>query len=233
MKETIRYGSQSITFELRYRARQTLGITVTPSLDIIVSAPHDTPLDKIKEKVHKRASWILKQMEFFQNFLPLMPAKRYVGGETHLYLGRQYRLRIIPSTTGSVKLKGAFIEVHTPTPEQTKDLVQAWYLQRARTKLPEIAQRCVARFEKYGVSPSVIQIRQMSHRWGSCTSQGKILLNPTLIKAPTGCIEYVVVHELCHLIHPHHTARFFRLQSQEFPHWQKWKDKLERLLAAE
>ena len=200
---------------------------------MLVRAPEGTSLEAVKEKIIKRAPWILRQLDFFRNFLPKMPPKRCVGGETHLYLGRQYRLKIITSSDSTVKLKGRYLEVHTPSPNQAKPLVQAWYRQRARLKLPQVADRWIARFRQHGVSPSSVIVRQMSHRWGSCTPHGKILLNPILVKAPVGCIEYVIVHELCHLIHPHHTARFFRLQSQEFPHWQKWKNKLEHLLIAE
>ena len=233
MKQTVRYGSQPITYELSFHPRRTLGITVTPTPAVLVRAPEGTSLEAVKEKIIKRAPWILRQLDFFRNFLPKMPPKRYVGGETHLYLGRQYRLKIIASSESTVKLKGRYLEVRTPAPDRTKSLVQAWYRQRARVKLPEVAADYIARFRKYGVSPSSVQIRSMTHRWGSRTPQGKILLNHTLIKAPAGCIEYVIIHELCHLVHPHHTARFYHLQSQELPYWQKWKDKLEHLLVSE
>ncbi len=75
-----------------------------------------------------------------------------------------------------------------------------------------------------------IVIREMPTRWGSCTPQNKIILNPELIKAPTGCIEYVIVHELCHLVYRNHTVKFMALQNKELPGWQKWKDKLEKVL---
>ena len=71
----------------------------------------------------------------------------------------------------------------------------------------------------------------MEKRWGSCTRNGKITLNPEMIKAPKACIEYVMVHELCHLVHHNHTRDFYDLQSRMFPDWQKWKDKLEKTLA--
>ena len=71
----------------------------------------------------------------------------------------------------------------------------------------------------------------MPTRWGSCTPRGKIILNPELIKAPKGCIEYVIIHELCHLIYHDHTRKFIDLQTKEMPDWEKWKSKLENLLA--
>ncbi|MGB2732323.1 MAG: M48 family metallopeptidase, partial [Saprospiraceae bacterium] len=111
------------------------------------------------------------------------------------------------------------------------DLVQDWYLQHAKTKLDAIAQPLIDKFKKYKVEPSSIVLRDMPTRWGSCTPKGKIILNPELIKAPKGCIEYVIIHELCHLIHQDHTQKFIDLQSKEKKDWEKWKMKLELLLA--
>lgn len=98
-------------------------------------------------------------------------------------------------------------------------------------KIEEYPTTYIQQFEKYGVKPSEIVIRKMPTRLGSCTPKGKIILNPELIKAPKGCIEYVIVHELCHLVHHNHTQKFIELQKKEFPHWEKWKAKLEQLLA--
>jgi predicted metal-dependent hydrolase len=91
MIESIEFGSQHIYFQLEYSSRKSLGITVTPDLDVIVKAPVDTPIEKVKEKIRKRAPWIITQQSFFLSFHPKMTERKYVGGETHLYLGRQYR----------------------------------------------------------------------------------------------------------------------------------------------
>lgn len=231
MGEYIQFGSKKIDFRLEYSTRKSLGITVTPDLDVLVKAPVDAPLDTIKEKLRKKAGWILKQQNFFLSFQPKTPPKKYVSGETHLYLGRQYRLKVIDGQTETVKLKGKFIEVSTLDKSRTKQLVQNWYLQLAKMKFHLLAQPLIDRFKKYNVEPSSIVLRDMPTRWGSCTPKGKIILNPELIKAPKGCIEYVIIHELCHLIHHDHTQKFIDLQSKEMQDWEKWKEKLEKLLA--
>lgn len=231
MDDYIQFGSKKIDFRLEYSSRKSLGITVTPDLDVLVKAPVDAPLDTIKEKLRKKAAWILKQQNFFLSFHPKTPPKKYVSGETHLYLGRQYRLKVIDSQIETVKLKGKFIEVSTPDKSKTKQLVQNWYLQLAKMKFHLFAQPLIDRFKKYNVEPSSIVLRDMPTRWGSCTPKGKIILNPELIKAPKGCIEYVIIHELCHLIHHDHTQKFIDLQSKEMQDWEKWKEKLEKLLA--
>ncbi len=231
MKYAIQFGSKQIDFHLEYSDRKTLGITVKPDLSILVKAPLDTPLEKVEEKLRKKASWIIRQQSFFLTFHPKTPAKKFVGGETHLYLGRQYRLSIVQAKMESVKLKGKFIEVATLDKLRVRQLVNDWYLSNARTRFRSIARPIIDRFKFYEVEPSSIVLREMPTRWGSCTPKGKIILNPELIKAPKGCIEYVIIHELCHLVHHDHTQRFIDLQTKEMKDWEKWKMKLEKLLA--
>jgi hypothetical protein len=236
--ESIQFGNKQIDFRLEYSDRKSLGITVTPDLEVLVKAPIDSPLEKVMEKVRKKAPWIIRQQNFFLAFHPKMLSRKFIGGETHLYLGRQYRLKVINGTVknekGEIKLKGQFLEITTPNPEQVKDLVENWYLEKAKQKLQEIA---IPMFEKFVLKHNLshsecnIILRNMHTRWGSCTAKGKIILNPELIKAPKGCIEYVIIHELCHLIHHDHTQKFIDLQSKEMPDWEKWKMKLEKLLA--
>ncbi len=231
MLESIQFGSKRIDFHLEFTNRKSLGITVKPDLAVVVKAPVNTPVDKVKEMIRKKAPWIIRQQSFFLAFHPKMTDRKFVGGETHLYLGRQYRLKIINDGIESVKLKGKFIEVTTSDKARVKQLVKDWYLQNAKKKLNSIALELIEKFKKYKVEPNSIVLREMPTRWGSCTPKGKIILNPELIKAPKGCIEYVIIHELCHLVHHNHTQKFIDLQTKEMPDWEKWKTKLEKLLA--
>ena len=238
MIESVQFGSKRINFLVVYSARKTLGITVTPDLDVLVKAPVDSSMDKIKEKILKKAPWIIKQQSFFLTFHPKNTVRKYIAGETHLYLGRQYLLKIINdelnNTNEGVKLKGKFLLVFTNDKERVKSLVEAWYLQKANEKFNQMAKPLFTSFaNKHNLSLITyhLSLRNMPTRWGSCTPKGKIILNPELIKAPKGCIEYVIIHELCHLIHHDHTQKFIDLQTKEMPQWEKWKSKLESLLA--
>ena len=231
MTSAIQFGSKQIDFRLEFSDRKSLGITVTPDLHVLVKAPVDTSLEKVKEKLRKKAPWIIRQQSFFLSFHPKTPARKFISGETHLYLGRQYRLKISQSKIESVKLKGKFIEVSVADKSNAKQLVSEWYLQNAKTKFHSIAKLLIENFKKHKVEPTSIVLREMPTRWGSCTPKGKIILNPELIKAPKGCIEYVIIHELCHLIHHDHTQKFLDLQTKEMKDWEKWKMKLEKLLA--
>jgi predicted metal-dependent hydrolase len=231
MLEAIQFGSRTIDFRLEYSDRKLLGITVTPEMEVLVKAPVGTSIEKVKEKIKKKAPWIIKQQSFFLTFQPKTVERKYISGETHLYLGRQYRLQIQIGNEESVKLKGKFIEVTTSEKSRTKDLLNDWYLQQAWIKFNSMARPLIDKFKKHKVEPSSIVLREMPTRWGSCTPKGKIILNPELIKAPKGCIEYVIIHELCHLVYHDHTRKFIDLQTKEMKDWEKWKMKLEKLLA--
>ncbi len=231
MMEEVEFGSRVIRFHLLYANRKSLGIVVTPEMQVQVKAPFNTPIETIKEKVRKKTPWILKQLDHFLSFQPKIPPRRFINGETHLYLGRQYRLQIQIERTESVQLVGPFIRVTVRENARVPEVLHEWYLRQARTKFETIAEPLIRRFKKYEVQPSSIILRSMPTRWGSCTPQGKIILNPELIKAAKGCIEYVIIHELCHLVHRNHTPKFFELQHREMRDWLKWKTKLEMLLA--
>ena len=230
-RHSIQFGSKHIAFDLVYSERKTLGITVNPEMEVIVKAPLGASIDTILERVFKKAPWILKQQSYFLGFFPKTTKRKYISGETHLYMGRQYQLKLTAAKKSEVKYKGRMIEIFTQDKSKAEILLKSWYKEKAKIKFAEIAEPIIQRFKKYNVEPKGIYMLAMSKRWGSCTPKGKIILNPELIKAPKACIEYVITHELCHLIHHDHTQKFIDLQTKEMPDWEKWKDKLEKLLA--
>ncbi|MBN1559886.1 M48 family metallopeptidase [candidate division KSB1 bacterium] len=232
-KTIIEFGSKIIEFSVVHQERKSLTIFVLPDKRVLVKAPLTATNEQIKAKVKKRAAWILKQQRFFLSFEPTLPAKHYVSGETFLYLGKTYRLKIIKESTKKVRLVGQFLNVHVndrQDHERVKGLVESWYLDHARRKLLLYCEPYLARFGKYGLRPSFITIQKMPKRWGSCSARGRILLNSELIKAPKGCIEYVIIHELCHLKYPRHNQDFVNLLTREMPDWEIWKERLERFL---
>ena len=231
MIDEIAFGEETISYEINYASRKSLGISVNPEMKVLVKSPEGVSLEKIREKIKKRAPWILKQRDFFLSFHPRITERKYISGETFHYMGRQFLLKVTTSNLNEVKYKGRYIEVETTDKTKAKGLVKNWYRERAKVKFPEIAEPLIERFEKYKVQPSGVYIQEMRQRWGSCTPKGKIILNPELIKAPKPCIEYVIIHELCHLVHRNHSPAFFALQEREMPDWERWKEKLEYLLA--
>lgn len=229
----IDFGSRIIKFNLQYSDRKTLGISVLPDLSVIVTAPmHNRDLDKIKSKVKRRAKWILKQQTEFEKYLPTQPARQYVSGETHLYLGRQYRLKVLEGEQESVKLKSGYICVtgeDKKDKEKIKSLLESWYHAKAKKYFERKLEICLEKFKRYEIAAPKIQLRNMTKRWGTCSASGTINLNPDLIKTPSSCVEYVIVHELCHLIEPNHSQGFYRLLQRIMPDWERRKDRLEKV----
>jgi predicted metal-dependent hydrolase len=233
MQQQVKFGSRGINFTVQYRERKTFGIKVYPDCRVEVLAPIEAREDQVFEKVRLKAPWILKQIDHFNTFKPSIPPRRFINGETHLYLGRQYRLKVVPDEEDVVKVYRGQMLMHSndPTPERLKAQLGRWYKQKAFTIFNELLKEVLPKFKGYDIAEPALMIRTMSQRWGSCTASGKIILNTELIKAPKGCIEYVIIHELCHLVHHNHTKAFQDLQSKMLPDWRKWKDRLEYTLA--
>jgi len=224
------FGSREIHYELIYRDRKTLGIRVYPDCKVKVIAPFDTTKERLKTKLREKAPWIIKQQMEFLSYHPLTPPRKYVNGETHLYLGRQYKLRVKQAKTNEVKLFRGRLLILKKETISAKKLLSDWYREKSQLHFEDTLKRILPLFARYNINQPELQIRQMSTRWGSCTPKGKVILNPELIKAPKGSIEYVIIHELCHLIHHNHTRSFYDLQESIMPEWKKWKERLENTL---
>ncbi len=238
-RQILEYGSKRIAYTLIYAERKTIGITVYPDQSVMVKAPPGTLSITIEQVLQKRSHWIYKQVLYFEQFQPRTPQRAYVSGETHLYLGRQYRLKIAPVTTQNkqgVMLSRGFFHVHTQdkNPKQVKSLMAAWYREKALFHFGKSLERCWPAFTHMGFTEKpVLRIRKMKTRWGSFSPKrsGSITLNTKLIKAPKECIDYVMVHELCHMRHRNHGQEFYALLEYCLPDWKALKYKLERSMA--
>lgn len=231
---TVNYGTRDIFFELKRSERKTLAIEVHSDSSVIAVAPVATDLEIIKKRIIKRGQWILKQQNYFEQFLPRTPEREYVSGETHLYLGKKYLLRIREGETNQVKLKAGELIVTCKNIRQPliiKKLLAQWYYEHAKKKFKTISEKSFLKFKDQVTTMPIIEIRRMENRWGSCTSKGKISINPEVIKAPTKCIEYLVIHEMCHLVIRNHNKTFYSLLTQKMPDWKRWKNRLEEMLA--
>ena len=234
-KLQINYGDKILQFSVMRRDRATLAISVTPDLEIEVSAPHDASTERILEKIRKRAPWILRQIKYFSQFHPRTPERQFVAGETHLYLGRRYKLKVVPHIQQQVKLNGGCLIVQSHRPKDnryTQKLVENWYADRAKVKFRErlvLCQQLFPRPDEY--QPASLIVRELRQRWGSMTPNRNLVLNLTLIRSSVDAIDYVITHELCHIRHDHHGAEFYKLLDRVMPDWKKCKSKLERQLA--
>ena len=232
--KSIPYGNSRIDFCLKRNERKTLGIKVYPDGSTVVTAPIETPYEKVTEKVKSKAQWIDKQKDFFMFFEPRTKQKLYESGESHLYLGKNYRLKITESKTKSVKLKGGFIVIKTNDKNNKKAIekeLKKWYKSKAILHFENLYKNRLGLAKELSNKESSLKYMWYENRWGSCFKDGTISLNLELIKSPKECIDYVIVHELCHLVHHNHSTKFYSLLSKKLPKWRDSKNKLERLLA--
>ncbi len=228
---TFDYGRKRIEYKLQYTKRRTLAIDVHPDLSVVVTAPHNCSHETIQSKLQRRAAWIVQQQRFFETFLPTLPPRKYVSGESHRYLGRQYRLRVLKGESNCVKLARGQLDVYLVDPIKKtyiKPLVVTWFRQRAQVVFRELFEAIAAKAERHCIRAESFELRRMKNRWGSCTQEGKILLNPELITAPKQCIEYVIIHELCHLKEHNHGPKFYSLLNDLMPDWETRRVKLNR-----
>ena len=229
----ITYGKSIISYTLVYSDRLTLGIKVYPDKSVKVTAPMDASLQKIEEKVHSKAAWILKQQDFFLSFHPMTPPRRFISGETHKYLGKQYRLKVKENRIESVKLQGGNINVNVKdknNSQRIEQLLKQWYKTKADVHFQLLFDECLPLVSTFYRGTPSLKYRWMDKRWGSCSRNGEILLNLELIKASKKSIEYVILHEFCHLVHMNHSAEFYTLLEKLSPDWRKIKDELERMM---
>ncbi|WP_246604206.1 M48 family metallopeptidase [Microbacterium marinilacus] len=233
---TAAYGAGTITFTLRRRPRTTLDIAVDDEGNVIVTAPEHAANEEVVRRVARHGRWITAQRQYFEQFRPRTPPRTWLPGETHLYLGRQYRLRVgnPDATHRRVRLIRGFLlvdGVRFGDADKTERLVHAWYRDRATEVFARRLHECLRRFDTAAVAPVSMRIREMSTRWGSMSPGGVLSLAPALVRAPSDAIDYVITHELAHRIEPHHGPAFWRVLAAAMPDYERRKTRLERALA--
>ncbi|WP_107790870.1 M48 family metallopeptidase [Campylobacter concisus] len=206
---------------------KNITLKVRPNGEAILTAPKAASDEHIKFIIKKRAKWIAQKRAFFASFKT--PKKEYVSGEDFKYLGRSYRLKVVQSKEERVRLQRGYLELFVKDKsdlERKRNLVYKWYHEKAMLYFFNILQES-NKMVKQDIKS--VKIRQMKTRWGSCNPyKSYINLNIELIKKPKSCIEYVVFHELAHLLYPNHSKKFYDYLVLYMPDWQKRKEILER-----
>lgn len=226
----VTYGDQVIPVTVRFIDTRRFTLTVNPDMTVRAKAPQSATTEEVTARLEARAGWISQKLAYFERFRPDRPTQRFVSGASLWYLGRQYRMKTVDGQ-GPAKLVGQFLQVPAGDEAACERKVKEWYRERARTQFThrlEVSYSAANALLKIKKPPLVV--RQMVRRWGSCTSAGKIILNTDLVRVPIHCIDYVIVHELCHVrVHGHDRA-FYRLLSSCMPDWESRKARLESFI---
>ena len=229
---SVHSGDEVLSYTLRRTGRRrTVGIFVEPDMRVTVLSPQGADVDNVERILRKRLPWIRRQRRAIEALPPPPAPRQWVNGETHRYLGRQYRLKLIAGRESKVRLSGAYIHVTLPTVSDRRaiqKLVEAWYRQRAHALVLDRANRLLRATTWLEIAelPPIV-FRALSHRWASTTGK-RITFNPDVVKLSSGCLDYVIAHELVHLRIPNHSPAYWRMLERVMPDWKKWRDRLAR-----
>lgn len=231
MTGIIRLGVEEVPFTLQRSARRTLGITVNPDSSLTVTAPEEAAMEAILERLHKRGTWILRARRAFDALRPRTPPRQYLSGETHWFLGREYRLLVDPERPPGVILTASNLivgAIHPSEPERVRNRVQNWYQREGRRVMSQRYQEVLRSWPNIDRPPRLI-VRPMQKRWGSLTPNNRsLILNRRLAEVDVRLIDYVITHELCHVKYGNHGSLFLSHLSEKMPDWALRKDRLEK-----
>ena len=240
------YGNDTIHYDVIRKAKPAdnarkiahkVIIKVHPDQRVVATVPHDANDDAIQDAMHKRARWIWQNIDEFAKQKETVLPKRYESGETQFYLGKRYVLKVIVDNAQvpnvklsrgklNVTIKHNFSNDIDARLEKIKPHIDKWYQHKAKAIFHERLAELLPKATWVTGMPS-FRVMAMKKQWGSCSARGNLMLNPHLVKAPKECIDYVILHELCHIAEHNHSERFWRLLNQLMPNWKEVKAKLD------
>ena len=247
MQKSFNIKGRHIIFEIKRSRRRTVALYVHPDKSVEIRIPLLFSVDEIEPFLIKHSRWLFNRLDLPEK--KSIEPKKFVTGELHYFLGKQYPIEIVASDKNSVVFDNEKIVIRhrvTKTPSRqvhlseslsssksksvsSSDLLDRWYLEQAKRVFQEISIPLIEQMKKYNVAPKSFAIKKMKTRWGSCSSKGNINLNLHLIKLPEQCIKEVILHELCHLVYFNHSKEFYALMTAEMPDWKVWKKELKFL----
>jgi hypothetical protein len=208
-----------LNYRIVYSRRRTMTLSVERDASVVVHAPEGTPEEKIRQAVEARKLWLFQKVNHEQKYPPQRQRKEFVSGETIPYLGRNYRLEIDDQSDPGIEFHSRFIISRDNQPKAAR-LFRQWYIERANERISSRAQYFGAAM---GVVFNRILISDLKVRWGSCTPSSNLNFNWRIMKGPSFVIDYLVVHELAHLIETNHTPRFWNIVAIQVPRWEHAK----------
>jgi len=233
-RSAIQWGTTAIPYVIRRSPRRgTVSVAVEPSGLVVLTAPSATPVDRLDRVVREKARWIVEHARR-TGALPRPPDREFVSGETVLYLGRAYRLRVVEAREPRpTRLDRGWLVVTIPRPRDEPERARevrarliAWYRPHAEARLVERARHWS---EKLRLRPLAVLLRDPERRWGSCDASGTLRFSWRIIQAPPALVDYVIVHELIHLQHRGHPPNFWGAVGKTFPDYDTLRSRLRAL----
>jgi predicted metal-dependent hydrolase len=230
-RSEIQWGTTRIAYGIqRSSRRKTVGVTVAPPGQVLLTAPRGVPVERLDAVVQAKARWITSRLRRVRPEEPRLGPREFLSGESYLYLGRQYRLAVqAGGESAEVRLERGRLRVQVPRGFQEEERARAvrealagWYRERARERLTAQVGGWARRM---GQEEPRVQVREQERRWGSC-SAGVVRFNWRIIQAPMRLVDYVVAHELVHLVHEAHDKAFWAALGRLLPDYEARREQL-------
>jgi predicted metal-dependent hydrolase len=234
-QSAVTFGSTRIAYQIRRSPRRkTVSIAVLPTDGVLITAPPRTSVPRLDALVHEKARWIMERLRNKRDIAETRPTREFVSGESYSYLGRQYRLRVVPDAAPApLALKAGWFHLAVPRglgeehrPGYVRAALVDWYQRRARERLPA---KVAAWAKKAGVPEPGVLVRDQQKRWASCDASGTIRVNWRILQASPRLLDYVLAHEVVHLVHDDHGAEFWSLLGRIMPDYEDRRRELRRV----
>ncbi len=220
---------ERLNYKIIYSDRRSVSIVLHPVKGITVRVPYRTSLKTIDRIVSEKEGWIKKNLEKYRSIKRLNGVKDYTNGDKLLFMGMEYELNSTFSAQDFIILHDKTLDTGFSKESDTNIIrwkLNRWYMNKAREIIPSRVAAKLTEYNNYDFVPSAINIRKMKSRWGSCSSRGRITINAELIKLRPELIDYVIIHELCHLKHNNHGIEFYRLLEGLVPDYKALRKEL-------
>jgi predicted metal-dependent hydrolase len=222
MNETLGVGG--LTFAVRRSARRkTLGLTVNRSGERVIHCPEWATEDELAYWTRSKLLWVQGKLALKAQLVPLVREPEFISGENFSYLGRNYRLTLIPCQAEALRFDGGRSLLRRDAASTGAAHFRRWYIEHGQA---QVAERVAWLSRRTGVLPASVCLRDLGFRWGSCGKDQVLWFNWKLLQLPLRLIDYVVVHELAHLLEPHHSPAFWRILDRAMPDWRERKEEL-------
>ena len=236
IKRSVVVDGREICYLLERKKVKNLNLRVRKNGSVFVSVNAMVPCREIDKFIRSKGTYVLKAIDHFREMAQYKPRpKEYVSGESFYVQGRELRLKVTQADKNTVSSDGVyiFLEIKEVNDyEKKRRLVIRFLDQQCRTVFSDVMEFLYPLVKKYGIEKPILKIREMETRWGTCLVKKKtITLNKRLLEAPRNCIEYVMMHELCHLMHPNHSRQFYSFLSMLMPDWRDRKVYLDKRVA--
>jgi predicted metal-dependent hydrolase len=220
---------ESWKYKVIFSNRRSLSIVLHPVKGITVRAPYRTSLKTIEKFVLQKTGWIQKTLDKYKSARSLNETTRLSNGEKIMFMGKEYEVKTTHSENGYFSLHNNILEIGLGSindPVMIRAKLNRWYMNKAREIIPLRITEKIKKYHEYAFIPTGIRIRKMKSRWGSCNLKGRITINSELIKVNVALIDYVIIHELCHLKYHNHSTEFYLLLQSLVPGYKALRKEL-------